>query len=174
MFEKVGTVCDLYLKRMEGKDNFAFVGMGSLEEAAQAINALNGKRLGEKMIMVKYAKPKPNRTEGKDNFNRGPRDREQKGDRKPFFGNQPGNQEERPNRFKNNEMKGGFDNKRQGFGRRDQEEGGQSNFERQGGNDFPRRQGGDGKGFDRNNFGRGGKTEVAAKPPMTSSSDFDY
>jgi hypothetical protein len=41
------------------------VEMGSLEEAETAINKINGKRIGSRMMKVYYAKPKQNRAGGR-------------------------------------------------------------------------------------------------------------
>ena len=38
--------------------------MGTLEEAEEAIRQCNGQRVGDKMIFVKYAKPKQSKGEG--------------------------------------------------------------------------------------------------------------
>ena len=54
-------MADLMLKPLDNGGVLCFVEMSSLAEAEQAIAALNGKRLGGKMMWVKYARPKPPR-----------------------------------------------------------------------------------------------------------------
>ena len=60
-FEKCGTVTEVYvaMDRMTGRPRgFAFVTMGSAQEATAAIEQLNGKDLGGRALTVNEARPK--------------------------------------------------------------------------------------------------------------------
>jgi RNA recognition motif-containing protein len=64
MFEAHGTVqsVQIIMERETGRSKgFGFVEMGSDQEAQAAINALNGKQMGGRALMVNEARPK---TEG--------------------------------------------------------------------------------------------------------------
>ena len=135
----MGTVVDFFLKKNEDKASFCFVEMSSLEEASEAISLLAGKTVNDSIIMVKYARPRkergegdaprPERSEGRNNFNRGPRDFQ---GAKPTFGRSSGGGEERP-RWKRDDSgeghRGGygrqdrFENERGGFGNRREDRG---------------------------------------------------
>ena len=78
-FSAHGTVVEtnLMLDRMSGRSRgFAFVTMGTPEEAQKAISAMNGATLGERQLTVNIARPKEDRPPR----DRGPR-REFRGDR---------------------------------------------------------------------------------------------
>jgi len=63
-FEKVGTVvtCELVIDKLTGRSRgFAFIEMGSENDARKAIKAMDGKSLEEKSISVKEARPRENR-----------------------------------------------------------------------------------------------------------------
>lgn len=60
-FEPFGAVSEVYVPtdKMSGRPRgFAFVTMGSAEEAKAAIDALNGKELGGRTLTVNEARPK--------------------------------------------------------------------------------------------------------------------
>ncbi len=60
-FEACGTVTDVYvaMDKMTGRPRgFAFVTMGTAEEAKNAIEQLNGKDLGGRALTVNEARPK--------------------------------------------------------------------------------------------------------------------
>jgi RNA recognition motif-containing protein len=66
-FEQFGTVADVYiaLDRMSGRPRgFAFVTMGSAEEAQAASEKLNGVELDGRQITVNEARPKEERPAG--------------------------------------------------------------------------------------------------------------
>jgi cold-inducible RNA-binding protein len=66
-FAAHGTVTEanLMVDRTTGRPRgFAFVTMGSPEEAQKAINALNGTNLGDRSITVNEARPKEERAGG--------------------------------------------------------------------------------------------------------------
>ena len=59
--ESVVVVNDKYTGKSKG---FAFVEMGSREEAQAAMNGLNGKQLGDRTLKVDEARPRPERRGG--------------------------------------------------------------------------------------------------------------
>lgn len=59
--ESVSVVTDKYTGKSKG---FAFVEMGSREEAQTAISGLNGRQLGERTLNVDEARPRPERRGG--------------------------------------------------------------------------------------------------------------
>lgn len=59
--ESVSVVTDKYTGKSKG---FAFVEMGSREEAQTAMSGLNGKQLGERTLNVDEARPRPERRNG--------------------------------------------------------------------------------------------------------------
>ncbi|HUJ11732.1 MAG TPA: RNA-binding protein [Verrucomicrobiae bacterium] len=64
LFKQAGNVvsCDLIVDRnTERSKGFAFVEMGSEEDAGQAISQLNGKELGGRTLTVNEARPRPER-----------------------------------------------------------------------------------------------------------------
>ena len=81
-FAAHGTVTEanLMTDRTTGRPRgFAFVTMGSPEEAQKAISAMNGARLGDRNITVNEARPKEERGGGGGGFRGGGHDR---GDRR--------------------------------------------------------------------------------------------
>ena len=61
LFEAAGTVvsCDLIVDRVTSlSKGFAFVEMGSEEEAAKAISRFNGRELGGRTLSVNEARPR--------------------------------------------------------------------------------------------------------------------
>ncbi len=67
LFAQAGTVqaVDLIKDRDSGMSKgFAFVTMGSAEEAEAAINQFNGRSLGEREIRVSVARPREERPQG--------------------------------------------------------------------------------------------------------------
>ncbi len=73
-FAAHGTVVEanLMMDRATGRPRgFAFVTMGSPEEAQKAIDALNGKELGGRALTVNIAKPREERPGGGGGGNRG-------------------------------------------------------------------------------------------------------
>lgn len=67
LFKQAGTVtsCDLIMDKFTGKSRgFAFVEMGSQEEANKAIAEFNGKDLGGRALTVNEAKPREDRPRG--------------------------------------------------------------------------------------------------------------
>ena len=56
--ESVTVVTDKYTSKSKG---FAFVEMGSREEAQAAMNGLNGTQLGDRTLKVDEARPRPDR-----------------------------------------------------------------------------------------------------------------
>lgn len=143
--------------------------MGSLEEAQKAISLNNGKRLGDKMIFVKYANPKEQKPRENGGNRQGKRDFGgdfKNNDRqfKPRFGQ---GRDERPNsRDKEERGQRGDSRERSGFGKRqDNFDGGKKfadNSEHKGG--FQKR------GYESN--GGFGKSEVTSKP--VQQTNFDY
>ena len=66
LFSEVGTVesATVITDRMTGRSRgFGFVEMASEEEAAKAIEKLNGNKLGERDIVVSEAKPREERSD---------------------------------------------------------------------------------------------------------------
>jgi len=66
-FEEFGTVDSVTVvtDRYTGKSKgFAFVEMGSREEAQAAMSGLNGKQLGDRTLKVDEARPRPERRGG--------------------------------------------------------------------------------------------------------------
>ena len=66
-FSQFGSVTDLYvaMDKMTGRPRgFAFVTMGSPEEAQKAIDALNGKDLAGRALTVNVARPREDRPGG--------------------------------------------------------------------------------------------------------------
>lgn len=64
LFKQAGTVtsCDLIMDKFTGKSRgFAFVEMGSQDEANKAITEFNGKDLGGRALTVNEAKPREDR-----------------------------------------------------------------------------------------------------------------
>ncbi|MFH0953562.1 MAG: RNA-binding protein [Verrucomicrobiota bacterium] len=64
LFSAVGSVasCEVIMDRFTNKSRgFAFVEMGTDEEAAKAISELNGKDLGGRALVVNEAKPREER-----------------------------------------------------------------------------------------------------------------
>lgn len=59
--ESVTLVTDKYTGKSKG---FAFVEMGSREEAQAAMTGLNGQQLGDRTLKVDEARPKPERRSG--------------------------------------------------------------------------------------------------------------
>jgi cold-inducible RNA-binding protein len=75
-FAAHGTVVEanLMVDRMSGRPRgFAFVTMGSPEEAQKAIEAMNGATLGGRALTVNIARPKEDRPPGGGGGGRGPR-----------------------------------------------------------------------------------------------------
>ena len=66
--ESVTVVTDKYTGKSKG---FAFVEMGSREEAQAAMSGLNGTQLGDRTLKVDEARPKPERRGGGDRGGRG-------------------------------------------------------------------------------------------------------
>jgi cold-inducible RNA-binding protein len=66
--ESVSVVTDKYTGKSKG---FAFVEMGSREEAQAAMNALNGQQLGDRTLKVDEARPRPEGRSGGDRGGRG-------------------------------------------------------------------------------------------------------
>ena len=67
LFAEVGTVrtCDLITDRFTGKSRgFAFVDMGSDEEAQKAVQELNGKTVDGRALTVNEARPREDRPRG--------------------------------------------------------------------------------------------------------------
>ena len=67
LFKQSGTVtsCELIMDKFTNKSRgFAFVEMGSQEEAAKAIAALNGKELDGRALTVNEARPREERPRG--------------------------------------------------------------------------------------------------------------
>lgn len=76
LFKKSGTVtsCELIMDKFTNKSRgFAFVQMGTQEEATKAITELNGKELDGRALTVNEAKPREDRPRG--NFGGGGDDR---------------------------------------------------------------------------------------------------
>ena len=74
LFTPFGTVtsCNLIMDRMTDRPRgFAFVEMGSSDEAAKAINDLNGKEVGGRALVVNEAKPREDRPRGGGGFSGG-------------------------------------------------------------------------------------------------------
>lgn len=75
-FAAYGSVVEtnLMMDRMSGRPRgFAFVTMGSEEEAQKAIEALNGKELDGRALTVNVARPREERPPGGGGGSRGPR-----------------------------------------------------------------------------------------------------
>jgi cold-inducible RNA-binding protein len=75
-FASHGTVVEanLMMDRMSGRSRgFAFVTMGTPEEAQKAIEAMNGSMLDNRTITVNIARPKEDRGGGGGGGSRGPR-----------------------------------------------------------------------------------------------------
>lgn len=66
--DSVAVVTDKYTGKSKG---FAFVEMGSREEAQAAMNALNGSQVGDRTLKVDEARPRPERRSGGDRGGRG-------------------------------------------------------------------------------------------------------
>ena len=67
LFKQVGNVtsCDLIMDKMTNKSRgFAFVEMGSQEEANKAIAEMNGKELDGRAMTVNEARPREDRPRG--------------------------------------------------------------------------------------------------------------
>lgn len=58
MFEDLGRLNDFHYKVQETGAILCFIEYGTQEEADSAIAKLSGKRVGAKMIYVKYARPR--------------------------------------------------------------------------------------------------------------------
>ena len=66
------TSCNLIMDRMTDRPRgFAFVEMSSSDEAAKAINDLNGKDVGGRALVVNEAKPREDRPRGGGGFRGG-------------------------------------------------------------------------------------------------------
>ena len=66
------TSCNLIMDRMTDRPRgFAFVEMSSSDEAAKAINDLNGKDVGGRALVVNEAKPREDRPRGGGGFGGG-------------------------------------------------------------------------------------------------------
>ena len=66
------TSCNLIMDRMTDRPRgFAFVEMSSSDEAAKAINDLNGKEVGGRALVVNEAKPREDRPRGGGGFGGG-------------------------------------------------------------------------------------------------------
>ena len=66
-FKAVGSVktCELVMDKFTGKSRgFAFVEMGTQDEATKAIDALNGKEVGGRALTVNEARPREDRPRG--------------------------------------------------------------------------------------------------------------
>ena len=61
MFDPIGQITNLFLKKPESASPFAFIEYSTLDEAQKAIQKLNGRKIDDKMICVKYSKPRPPR-----------------------------------------------------------------------------------------------------------------
>jgi RNA recognition motif-containing protein len=86
-FSQVGTVndCTLMMDRFTQQSRgFAFVTMGSAEEAEAAIRELDGKQIDGRALKVNEAKPREEG--GGRNFNGGGRGGERGGERRSFSG----------------------------------------------------------------------------------------
>jgi cold-inducible RNA-binding protein len=67
LFKQAGNVksCELILDKFTGKSRgFAFVEMGSQEEANKAVESFNGKELGGRALTVNEARPREDRPRG--------------------------------------------------------------------------------------------------------------
>ena len=67
LFKQAGNVvsCDLIIDRNTNRSKgFAFVEMGSDQDASEAISQLNGKELGGRALNVNEARPRPERPRG--------------------------------------------------------------------------------------------------------------
>lgn len=74
LFTPFGNVasCNLIMDRMTDRPRgFAFVEMSSSDEAAKAINDLNGKDVGGRALVVNEAKPREDRPRGGGGFGGG-------------------------------------------------------------------------------------------------------
>ena len=74
MFAEFGNVtsCNLIMDRMTDRPRgFAFVEMSSPAEASKAIEALNGKEVGGRALVVNEAKPREDRPRGGGGFGGG-------------------------------------------------------------------------------------------------------
>ena len=58
MFEDIGRIVDFHYKVQESGAILCFIEYGTQDEADNAIGKLNGKRMGSKMMYVKYARPR--------------------------------------------------------------------------------------------------------------------
>lgn len=58
MFEVCGNINDFFMKKPAEGSPFAFVEFLTINEATMAIDKFNGKKMGDKMISVKFSKPK--------------------------------------------------------------------------------------------------------------------
>lgn len=56
MFEDIGSVNRVNLRKKDDGFVFAFISYDSLDDAERAVAKLNRKKMGEKFISVKYAK----------------------------------------------------------------------------------------------------------------------
>ena len=56
MFEEIGTVIRINLRKKDDGFVFAFISYDSLDDAEKAVAKLNRKKIGEKFISVKFAK----------------------------------------------------------------------------------------------------------------------
>ena len=167
LFEQVGSLQDFFFKQQEGKDSFCFVQLSSQEEADDAIQRCNGKRLGEKGIFVKYSRPRPKKEGEEEPTKRG---------FSGFGGQRGGDREERGNRgnWGGDKNRGGDRGNRGGFGGnkpREQWNKGDRNDGYQKREKFEDQRGGFGQGkgeyhrHDNNHF---------TKPEPTTTTDFDY
>ena len=85
LFKQVGTVvkCDLIVDKFTNKSRgFAFVEMGSQEEANKAVAELNGKDLDGRALTVNEARPREDRPRGDFGGGRGGERREYSRDRR--------------------------------------------------------------------------------------------
>ncbi|HYX28692.1 MAG TPA: RNA-binding protein [Pyrinomonadaceae bacterium] len=90
LFATAGTVesASVVEDRMTGRSRgFAFVEMSTKEEAASAIEQLNGKEVGGRALKVNEAKPRENRSGGGYGGNRGYGNRNGAGSSSSYGGN---------------------------------------------------------------------------------------
>ena len=89
LFKQAGNVssCELIMDKFTGKSRgFAFVQMGTQEEATKAIADLNGKELDGRALTVNEAKPREDRPRGDFGGGRGGSGGGDRGGRSKFAG----------------------------------------------------------------------------------------